>query len=202
MNEQFVKEILFRYRWYLLSVSLGIILLLFGILSITRQLPFGEEKVEILSSQDSGEITVEIAGAVQKPGVYKFAAGSRVDDLLIAAGGLSLDADREWMDKVLNRAAKLTDGQKIYIPEKTQSSNVKTQNYSESVVLGSTLNVGSLININTASQAQLEALSGIGPVTAQKIIEGRPYSGVEELLTRKILKKTVYEENKEKLSVF
>jgi len=63
-------------------------------------------------------------------------------------------------------------------------------------------NTSENININTASQNQLESLWGIGPVTAQNIIEQRPYSTVEELLNKKILKTNVYETNKDKLSVY
>lgn len=204
--ENNMEEIFFKYRWYLLTAVIGTLLILFGIVSFTRVFPWGGgEKVEILSSEESGEVVVEIAGAVEKPGVYKFQAGSRIDDLLITAGGLSAEADREWVDKALNRAAKLVDGQKIYIPEKgstgSQSSVGTTPRQSSGQSVGSILSSG-LVNINSASQAELEALPGIGPVTAQKIIEGRPYSGVEELLTRKILKKSVYEENKEKLVVY
>ncbi|MFA6282333.1 MAG: SLBB domain-containing protein, partial [Candidatus Omnitrophota bacterium] len=78
---------------------------------------FGGTKVEVLSESDeidnSKNITVEIAGEVIKPGVYKLSDGSRVDDLLVLAGGLTADADRSWTDKYLNRAAKVTDGQKV-----------------------------------------------------------------------------------------
>lgn len=59
-----------------------------------------------------------------------------------------------------------------------------------------------MVNVNTATQKELEALWGIGPVTAQNIIEQRPYSTVEELLNKKILKTNVYETNKDKLSVY
>ena len=52
----------------------------------------------------------------EKPGVYRLSQDDRIDDALIVAGGVSASADREWMEKFLNRAAKLSDGQKIYIP--------------------------------------------------------------------------------------
>jgi competence protein ComEA len=60
---------------------------------------------------------------------------------------------------------------------------------------------GELININTASASELESLWGIGPVYAQNIIEHRPYSKVEELLEKKVLKENVYERNKSLLTV-
>lgn len=197
-----VEEILFKYRWYLLAGILGFLLILFGIVASSRQLPFfAQDKIEILGEESGGgEIVVEVGGAIEKPGVYKMSAGGRVDEVLIAAGGLSAQADREWVNRTLNRAAKLTDGQKIFIPDKNQISQPKagpalTENVKSEQTSG-------LVNVNTASQAELEALPGIGPVTAGKIIGGRPYSDVGELLSRKILPKKVFEENKEKLSVW
>lgn len=199
MENQFNwEEFFFRYRWYLIALFFGILLILFGVLSISRQMPWFEgDKIEILDSEvkNDGQVTVEIAGAVEKPGVYELPAASRVEDLLIISGGLSAAADREWVGKTLNRAAKLTDGQKVYIPIKGEAGSVKGTSRTGSTNSG-------LVNINDASQAELEALSGIGPVTAQKIIEARPYSGVEELLTRKIVRKSVFEDNKDKLSVY
>lgn len=187
-----LEELLFRYRFYLIAAFIGILSILFGIVLTTKQLPnFSGEKVEILSAQDEADgryQIVEIAGAVEKPGVYGLQADSRIEDLLVMAGGLSATADREWVSRTLNRAAKLADGQKVYIPEKTQISNVKAQNQN--------------LNINVASQSQLKDLPGIGQATAEKIIEQRPYSAVEELLTRKIVKKNQYEQIKDRVSVY
>lgn len=59
-----------------------------------------------------------------------------------------------------------------------------------------------MININTASQSELESLRGIGPVTGKNIIDHRPYSDVSELLSRGVLKKNVYEDNKDKMTVY
>src|SRR3989344_2856689 len=61
---------------------------------------------------------------IQETGVYKMLNDARVEDLLIAAGGVSADADRFWMEKMLNRAARLTDGQKIFIPNINEQSEV------------------------------------------------------------------------------
>jgi competence protein ComEA len=167
--------------------------------------------VEVLESSldnediGSGEVVIEVSGAVETPGVYKLSANARVEDALIAAGGISVDADRDWMEKTLNRAAKIVDGQKIYIPR----VNEQISGESASNVAGyqSTSSVGGsnssrTTNVNTASQKELELLWGIGPVAAQNIIEQRPYSSVEELLNKKILKSNVYKTNKDKLSVY
>jgi len=148
---------------------------------------------------------IEVSGAVETPGVYKLSTNARVEDALIAAGGISADADRNWMEKTLNRAAKITDGQKIYIPRINEqtggaSANNATGYQSTSSVGGS--DFANTVNVNTASQKELESLWGIGPVTAQNIIEQRPYSTIEELLNKKILKTNVYETNINKLSVY
>ncbi len=176
---------------------LGLVLVGTGILFILKTTQ-PEDKVEIISSQTStlGTIFADIEGAVQKPGVYELSSGSRLQDLLVAAGGLSGEADREWVEKSLNRAEKLSDGFKKYIPkkgenlqpQKTQSEALSTQK--------------ELVNINTASTSELEALWGIGPVTAQKIIDNRPYSQVSDLLTKKILGSNVYQRITEQLTVY
>jgi len=124
--------------------------------------------------------------------------------LLITAGGLSEKADRLWVEKNLNRAAKLIDGQKIYIPRADEQSNLTTaknsvDNQTISTNLGSS--GGGAININTASQKELESLEGIGPVYAQNIIEHRPYSNTEELVSKDVLKKSLFEKIKNKISV-
>jgi competence protein ComEA len=168
---------------------------------------FVPAKVEIIepsevTQQDRGakinEIVCEIAGSVVNPGVYRLPLGSRVSDLLIASGGLSSLADREFVSRTINQAAKLADGQKIYIPQRSEVlsatvGNVKTQ----------VLNVESdKVNINIASLSELDHLPGIGLIYAQKIVEQRPYSEVGELVSRKILPNNVFEKIKDKITVY
>jgi competence protein ComEA len=208
------EEFLDKYKLQLILLLLGILFVGLGALLFKDGLFGGSNKIEVLEVNSDGdgvnqEIVVEIAGAVEKPGVYKFEKGDRVEDLLIAGGGVSGDADREWMEKFINRAAKLIDGQKLYIPSTDEvtspspdwQSNNTSANFSgaSDAVLGS---VENMINVNTATPKELESLWGIGPVTAQNIIEHRPYSTVEELLTKKILKTNVYERNKKILTVY
>jgi competence protein ComEA len=106
-------------RVLLLLGIIGLILLVAGIFFFKSNLNFGGTKVEVLSESSGSDnpknITAEIAGEVISPGVYKIPDGSRINDLLVAAGGFSGKADRVWTDKYLNRAARLTDGQKVYI---------------------------------------------------------------------------------------
>lgn len=195
-----MEELLFRFRWQILASLLGLVLLGAGVFWFTN-FERGED-VEVVQEEDAlgGQIVAEIAGEVEKPGVYELETGARIEDLLVAAGGITESADWVWVQKNLNRAAKLADGMKIYIP-KVGESGGRSVGGSGNQVIGTSGNQG-LVNVNTATQSELEALWGIGPVTAKKIIEGRPYSAVEELLTRKILKQNVYEANKDKLIIY
>jgi len=182
----------------ILVVLIGVILIGAGILTI---LVFSqkEDKIEILSSEETGvmAIKVDVEGAVARPGIYELAVGSRMEDLLTKAGGLSAEADREWVAKSLNRAQKLTDGAKVYVPK--QNERVESRE-GKSGVAGS--NITGKINVNTASASELDKLWGVGPATAQKIIENRPYQTVEELLSKKVLKKNVYERIFDELDVW
>lgn len=157
------------------------------------------DKVEILTDTKiatiSGEVVVEVSGAVLSPGVYRLSMGARIDDALLAAGGLSRSADREWVEKTINKASKVTDGQKIYIKDKNNNNNTDV----ETQVLGQS---SGLININEASQKELEMLPGIGPVYAANIIEHRPYSTPEEMVTKKVIRQSVFEKIKDRISVY
>lgn len=178
---------------------LGVLLLGAGLVGVRVWDYFGETEVEVLGEdlvgKESGEkIVVEIAGAVMRPGVYELQIGSRVNDLLTQAGGLTAEADREWVSRNVNLAQRLTDGAKVFIPKVSEAKGL------ESTSLGA--KTGNLVNINTASEGELESLWGVGPATAKKIVEGRPYQRIEELLERKIIKSNVWEEIKGEISVW
>jgi competence protein ComEA len=186
---------------YLAAFLIGLLFLGSGVF-LLRMGMFDAAKVEILdrelpqNGKTAEKVVVEIEGAVERPGVYTLNSFDRVDTLLIAAGGLAADADREWVAKNLNRAAKLVDGGKIYIPSIKESKN-----YNSSTVLNSqTAEIKGLININNATQAELESLPGIGPVRAQNIIANRPYASTDELTARKIISKSVYDKIKDKIT--
>lgn len=157
------------------------------------------------AKQKGKEIVVDIEGAVLKPGIHKMPADSRVQDALILAGGMSEKADRLKVSRSMNLAAKVIDGGKIYIPFEGDPSTGSGQNISEGNILGATSGTlgdsTGLININTAGETELDTLSGVGPATAQKIISARPFSSVEELLSKKAVGKSVYEKIKEKVTV-
>ena len=160
-----------------------------------------QTQVEILSASteqnQSKDIYIDVSGAVNQPGVYQLGLGSRVEDALRAAGGLSEGASTQWIATNLNRAMVLVDGAKIYIPSQseTQSSNAGA---SSSLVK----TLGEKINLNSASQSELESLTGVGPVTAVKIISGRPYQTIEELVSKKILGQKTFDKLKDQLAVW
>jgi len=203
------------------SLLFGLFLLGGGILLYRLGYVGDSEKVEILGSSDvqtsetadSKEIVVEISGAVFSPGVYKLKSGDRVENLIIAGGGLAADSDREWIARFINKAAKLSDGQKLYIPKVGESSeyawdkqsNFSTANNSGGIkldqgVLGT--DSGVKVNINTASLTELDSLPGIGQVYGQSIIDHRPYSDISELVTRGAIKQNIYDKLKEKITVY
>ena len=191
------------YKTPLIIFSGGIFLLLVGLRIFFSQTQ-SQPQVEFIQATDStisarirSDIKAEIAGAVIKPGVYTIKSDSRVQDLLVLAGGLSSQADREWVAININLAAKLTDGGKIYIPSQAE---VKSNIFNQTNVSGA--QGKKVVNINTASQAELEALPGIGPVTADKIISSRPYGAIEELLNKKAVNKGIYEKIKDLVSVY
>lgn len=111
-------------------------------------------------------IFVQVAGAVENPGVYELKAGSRVYAALEAAGGLLDSAD----DSDINQASVLEDGQKIYIytVEEKQLEQAKEE--------AAAINDG-LVDINKASEAELTTLPGIGQNKAKQIIEYRQANG-------------------------
>lgn len=206
ISRENVERFLFRNRWVVVSGLIGLVLVGFGFFFF-RAGVFEGTKIEVLEATaggnppaggQAGEIIAEISGAVQKPGVYKLLASERLERLLIEAGGLSIEADRKWVEKNLNRAAKIADGQKIYIPSRNE---VGIKNYElGSTRTGSVAGISSgLVNLNTASLSELDGLSGIGAVRAQAIIDNRPYSSAEELLSKKVIPKSVYEKIKEKI---
>ncbi len=122
-------------------------------------------------------IIVDVAGWVRRPGVYEFASGDRVIDAVNRAGGPRKGADLT----TLNLAAPLTDGTQIVIP-KPGAMVPGGAGPDAGTASGGT----ALININSASETELEELPGVGPVTAAAIIDYRtqngPFTTVDDLI--------------------
>lgn len=123
-------------------------------------------------------VICELSGEVIHPGVYKLPKGSRWDEVFARAGGLAWEADREWVEKNVNKAKIVSDGEKIFVPKK---NNQETRNNNQTIpndqdtmtkqILGT--NTSGKININTAGAEELDKLTGIGPAMAGRIIDYR-----------------------------
>lgn len=140
--------------------------------------------VSSAKSSSVAEVYVDVDGAVVRPGVYRLKDGARVSQAIDAAGGLTTEADVTG----LNRASKVTDGQKIYVPtvgEQQAAAAVDGAESGSATTSGAGSSSG-LVNINTASAAELQTLSGIGPSMAQSIIDERskngPFASVDDLM--------------------
>lgn len=164
-----------------------------------------------VAGAQAGELVVDVSGAVVHSGVYKMIEGDRIHDAIQRAGGMTDDADREYVARSLNLALPVTDGMKVYIPskDKTSHNSNSVQRVSDTSHNLDTLsrspetpyNVSDQVSINFATQSELESLPGIGPVTAGKIISGRPYSAIDELVAKKAIGQATFSKIKNMLSL-
>jgi competence protein ComEA len=122
-----------------------------------------------------GAVIVHVAGAVRQPGVYRMRSSARVDDAVGRAGGATRRADLSQV----NLAAKVEDGRQVLVPEKVRAAA------GASPATAASPQPGVPLNLNTATLEQLDELDGIGPATAQNILDYREANGgfgsVEEL---------------------
>jgi competence protein ComEA len=116
-----------------------------------------------LSGQAS-DLVIDVTGAVERPGVYRLPAGSRVEDAVKRAGGANPKAELE----AVNRAARLADGQQVVVPERAPGGVAPAA--------GGAAEEGP-ISLGTATVEQLDTIDGIGPVTAQDIVDFRDQHG-------------------------
>jgi competence protein ComEA len=123
---------------------------------------------------------VHVAGAVNEPGVHSLPYGSRVKDAIEKSGGLADSADTD----LINLAMLVEDGMQIWVPGVQVVKGSEIEREPTSQATGNDRST-KLININSASQAELETLAGIGPVKAQSIVQFRlengPFKEVEEI---------------------
>ncbi len=191
-------------------VGVGVLMVMVGIWQAVATPPATQEELPLIGHEegleetgDFGVVIVELAGAVEKPGVYELESGKRLYDLLEQAGGMTQEADHEWVAKTLNQAERLKDGQKVYIPSRQEGSEA-IENHKEPVTIRDEGEVSGskIINVNTATQAELEDLWGIGEARAKDIIENRPYASLEELQTKAKVPANVIERNEGKMSIY
>lgn len=148
----------------------------------------------------SGEVVVDVTGAVANPGVYRLVAGARVGEAIEAAGGFSPRVDADRVGAELNLAATLTDGAQIRVPsrdDQPSGGGGPSGGAGGAGGSGAGAGAGALVDLNTATQAELESLPGIGPVTATKIMDSRagsPFRSVDELRERGLVGEKTFED--------
>ena len=167
--------------YVLLGVMAGFMLA--GVLIFVARAPAGKPIV-LLPAPTKAPVAVHVIGAVPRPGLYEFTEGARVQDAIDAAGGILAEANIN----AVNLAALLEDGQQLDIPYKdgsapTAGANVDLPSSTEEPAGNPDVE---LVNINTAMLEELDALPGIGPTTAQKIIDYRtehgPFAAIEDIM--------------------
>lgn len=168
--------------YVLLGVMAGFVLA--GVLVFVSRAPAGNPIV-LQAAPTEAPIAVHVIGAVARPGLYEFPSGARLQDAIDAAGGMLAEANSDS----LNLASLLEDGQQLSIPYKVGSEPVigaATLELPSSVTVTPTGDPNvELLDINIATKEEFEALPGIGPATAQKIVDYRtangPFTSIEDL---------------------
>ena len=163
---------------FLILTALSATLSLFQVIKLTTLQPNVPHSDIVFEATESASITIDIEGAVQSPGMYTLPSDARLYKAIQKAGGLHQKHDALRIAQQFNLSKKLHDEEKIYIPyQADENSNEEALH---------------AISLSSASQTQLELLPGIGPVTAKKIIDNRPYSTIEELITKKVVSEKVF----------
>src|SRR3989344_1744462 len=162
MSRENLIETINKFKIPIALSLVGAVLILGGVV-FTKSPEVSYPKESIVSKEKN--INVDISGAVINPGVYKLKEGQLIENAIQEAGGFSIASNKDYISKNLNLAQRLTDGMKIYVP--FEGDTVSSSVGQGGIVAG--VNTQVQVNINTASQSELEALPGIGPVTAAKI---------------------------------
>lgn len=198
-------------RIHLFETILGILaILICGVSAFifysTRSETFKEPVVNVahtntIPSKTADLLSVDISGAVNKPDVYSVRKDTRLKEVLSLAGGFSENADAGFFYRNFNLSRYLIDQEKIYIPSSEEirlglyTENQKIVDYTsaQSPTNNSVYSdTSDRVHINNATLDELDTLPGIGKTTAQKILDNRPFSSIDELISKKILSQNAY----------
>ncbi len=205
------EEFFQKHKWQVVVGGLGIFLLGIGIFSAVfiNLRNNADTEIEIISHKEEElkEILVHVAGAVERPGLYNLDLDARVNDALVASGGLSAKADRDWFEKTANLAQKLEDGAKLYIPAQGEYDSVlgsgKSSDPGSEQAAGAQTSIFAdsqgKISLNSASLDQLDSLPGIGPVYGQRIIDSRPFTSLEQVKNISGIGEATFDKIKDKI---
>lgn len=211
IKEYFLQKSLWIWIVILILIIFGALIGIFGIYELVST-----NDREIVTSNDIdnqvcekttdlGQITAYVSGGVVNPGVYILETGDRLNDLLETAGGVAKTADKEFVNKHLNLAKRLSDGDQYYIPTTAEIEEIYIAKFASSENGGnSQVNESEQIgpiSINSSTKNELTQLVGIGQVRASKIIENRPYASLQELVTKSVISQSLMDEILQKITL-
>ena len=209
-----IWAIVMEHKIAVLVGLVGLCCLIYGVISLSSQKKENDaiqfqssQKISSVKSENTPipekKVMVDVEGSVLKPGVYSLKSDARIRDAIFAAGGLSDKADREKTAQNLNLAAPLTDGAKLYIPALGEQMVTSGGDSGGGSNTSSTVGTSNQqININQASATELDTLTGVGAVTAQKIIANRPYKAIEDLTAKKVVGASEFGKIKDRITVY
>lgn len=207
-----------KYKIEIILISTSFLAAAISFLLFLSGQNLSESKSNILVAKpttkiyDNEKFIIDIAGAIQKPGVYEVTPGARLKDALELGDGLSYGADKNFVARNFNFARFLNDQEKIYIPYSWEiyggifSEPQRVLNYLQPQTKPSyvpqKIQNSKTLDINTATSEELQELPGIGTTIAEKIIKNRPYKSANDLVDKKIVNKGVFEKIKSEITTY
>lgn len=175
-------------------ISLSIITIFLSLFLLTSNASSPNTPITIVNAKTTlknkaKELYIDVSGAVKDPGIYVVEEGARIYEVIEKAGGISESADVLYLQRSINQSKKLRDEEKIFIPFAIPSTSIIDAYNIQSEP--------SKIPINSASTTLLESLPGVGKVTAENIVNHRPFSSIEEMVEKKVVTTRVFEQIKD-----